>query len=68
MNNLTEVIVDLSTKTGVAEHDISRVLQALGLDQSIAAAEDSIVPTALKQVKASDLVVGIKFGRVLVHQ
>jgi len=67
MDHLKEVIVDLSSKTGVAQQDVVKVLKALGLEQSMAAAELSIVPTALKQMKSHDLVVGIKFGRVLVH-
>lgn len=67
MENLKDVISDLASKTGVAEHDIDKVLTALGLAQSMAAAENAISPTALKQIKSHDLVVGIKFARVLVH-
>ena len=67
MSDLNAAIDELSKKTGVSSADVEKILIEIGLEKSLLAAKESISSDALQKIKASDLVGGIKFGRVMVH-
>ena len=67
MSEMKKAIEELSEKTGVSAADVEKLLTAIGIDKSYSVASDTISANALQNIRASDLVAGIKFGRVMVH-
>lgn len=66
-DELIPIIDGLSRKTGVNQRDVEKILLEIGLHKSLLAANEAISPDALSKIKFSDLIVGIKFGQVMVH-
>jgi hypothetical protein len=60
------IVADLAERTGVAEDEVRRVLDEVGLTRTLDELEQSVQPDALQSVSADGLRLSVRVGHSLV--
>jgi hypothetical protein len=62
----SQFVSDLAKSTGIGDSEVAKVLEALGLSQTLREAEQHLGQQAVQSIRTNDLKVSVRIGRLAV--